>query len=133
MVTKIVTIQRFSQPIEAELAKTALESAGIRCFLQNAYTVGVNWLWSNAIGGVELQVKQEDVDDALAILQHTPDSIDAVGCDIRCPRCGSENVSYEAFSRRSFFLSWLLSGVAIPIRKRSWKCSACKHSWKSQR
>ena len=64
----LVTIASFSQPYEAEIAKTHLESEGILSFLSNENVVGINWLWSNAVGGVKLQVAEPDVEAARQIL-----------------------------------------------------------------
>lgn len=65
---KLVTIGRFSQPLEAWLAKTKLESEGIECFLMDEHIVTMNWLYSNAVGGVKLKVREEDAEKAKRIL-----------------------------------------------------------------
>ncbi|WP_298438349.1 hypothetical protein [Geobacter sp.] len=54
----LVTIAQYRDLPEAGLAKSKLEAAGIVCFLDNEYTVGANWLYSNALGGVKLNVKK---------------------------------------------------------------------------
>ena len=113
----------------------------------------MNWLYSNAIGGVGVRVKAADVERANEILQvalnpdHNigvalnPDTIEGEptstdseadrGSDndseICCPKCGSENVYYEKFSRRLVFASWALLSVPLPFFKRKWKCQACEH------
>lgn len=74
---QLITIAAFSQPIEAHLVKTRLESEGIECFLANEHIVTMNWLWSNAVGGVELQVKESDVEKATEILALESVSVDS--------------------------------------------------------
>jgi hypothetical protein len=49
--------------------RTLLESEGIECYVADGLTAQVQPFYSNAIGGVKLQVKESDVPDALEILQ----------------------------------------------------------------
>ena len=60
MAGNLVTIERFRDLPEALLAKGKLESSGIRCFLADSELVRTDWLWSNAIGNMRLQVRAED-------------------------------------------------------------------------
>jgi hypothetical protein len=62
---ELVTLGEFPEPMEAEMAKLRLESAGIETFLS-----GVNAaLLSPGLGPLQLQVKPEDESDARAILE----------------------------------------------------------------
>ena len=65
---KLVTLRTYVYPIEAAIFRCKLEAAGIECYLKNELTVQVNPLYSNAIGGVQLQVNEEDVETAEEIL-----------------------------------------------------------------
>ncbi|WP_456445070.1 putative signal transducing protein [Thiolapillus sp.] len=64
----LVTISSFSLPHEANIAKATLESAGIPAFLADEHTIGMNWFYSNALGGVKLKVPQSFVDEAKELL-----------------------------------------------------------------
>jgi tetratricopeptide (TPR) repeat protein len=64
----LTTVARFSFPVEAYLARTRLEWAGIPAFVADDRTVMANWLYSNAIGGVRLRVRECDVETAREIL-----------------------------------------------------------------
>ena len=139
----LITVANFSHPTEADPVVAWLESEGIECFLTNEHTVTMNWLYSNAIGGVGVQVKAADVERANEILQVAlnPDTIDGEptprdseatrehdnDSEIRCPQCGSENVYYEKFSRRLVFASWAILSVPLPFFKKKWKCRECEH------
>ena len=97
----------------------------------------MNWLYSNAVGGVKLQVKELDVQRTIKILRQEPVSADSVGDKVRedddksrCPKCNSLDVDYEKFSRRLVFASWLLLGIPFPIQRRKWKCRKCGYQWK---
>ena len=143
---ELITIANFSHPTEADPVVAWLESEGIECFVTNEHTVTMNWLYSNAIGGVGVQVQAADVERAHEILQAVlnPDVVedeptpsdsemdqdsDATS-EIRCPQCGSENVYYEKFSRRLVFASWALLSVPLPFFKKKWKCRDCEHLFK---
>ena len=143
---ELITIANFSHPTEADPVVAWLESEGIECFVTNEHTVTMNWLYSNAIGGVGVQVKAADVERANEILQAVlnPDAIGAesiptdsetdqegdANSEIRCPQCGSENVYYEKFSRRLVFASWVILTVPLPFFKKKWKCQECEHLFK---
>jgi hypothetical protein len=62
---ELITIERYSDTLEADLARTRLESAGITSFL-----VGENAavLYGNGLGGLQLQVSTKDEADARSIL-----------------------------------------------------------------
>jgi hypothetical protein len=67
---KIITIARFSDYIQAEFAKMALESEEIKCFLGGENFVATYGLHSNAIGTIELCIKESDKQKALEILKN---------------------------------------------------------------
>src|SRR5688572_24910993 len=104
--TNLVTVQIFTFPTEAHLAQLRLESNGISCFLKDETTVGVISLYSNALGGVKLQVEENEAEKAREILieagfipkedraKKKIQVIDeaAIKDTTKCPYCGSENI-----------------------------------------
>lgn len=66
MPDKLVTIATFSHLVEANLSKAKLQSEGTWCFIADEHMV--NWLYSNTMGGVRLQVMESDVQKAIRIL-----------------------------------------------------------------
>lgn len=64
-----VTIRRYSLPFEAHLDRSRLESEGIGAFVADEHTVNMQWMLSNAIGGVRLQVQEDDLYRARQILE----------------------------------------------------------------
>jgi hypothetical protein len=64
----VVTVQQYRDLTEAQLAMGVLESAGIPCYLRDENTVRTQWFWSNLIGGIRLQVREEDRPAAEALL-----------------------------------------------------------------
>jgi hypothetical protein len=67
---KLVALRRFRDLPGALVAKGLLDSAGIKCFLSDENTVRMDWLWSNALGGVRLWVREDDVAQAVELLDH---------------------------------------------------------------
>lgn len=135
MSEELVTIATFSMAIEADLARAKLESEGIECFLADEHTVTVNWLYSQAVGGVKLQVKEADAQRAIGVLKESRITKDIENQadefeGYYCPRCNSTDVHYEKFSRRLVFASWLLLRFPLPFLKRQWKCKNCGYQWK---
>jgi Putative prokaryotic signal transducing protein len=66
--SRIVNLRRYMTLPEALLAKSILESAGIESFLGDQNIVRMDWFLSNALGGVKLRVREEDAEDAAALL-----------------------------------------------------------------
>jgi hypothetical protein len=67
----LITIRSYWNLLEAELAKGALEAAGIESFLFDDNMVRMDWFNANAIGGVKLRVDRGNVDDASRILDES--------------------------------------------------------------
>lgn len=64
----LVTVARCSLPVEAYAIRLRLESAGIPVVLADEFTVTMDWLLSNAIGGVKVQVREDDLRQANQVL-----------------------------------------------------------------
>jgi Putative prokaryotic signal transducing protein len=65
----VVTIQTCSTLPEAQVVQSHLRGSGINAFLPDEMTVQNNWMWTNAIGGVRVQVPEEDAERAMDILR----------------------------------------------------------------
>ncbi len=80
----LITVITFTLPHDAHFAKGKLQSEGIEVFMKDELTAHVNHLYSAAIGGVKLQVRDHDVAAAHRILvasgyiqehTHTPNKL----------------------------------------------------------
>jgi len=72
----MVTIRSFPDVMQAWLAKSSLESAGIECYLVDDNMVRLDWGISIVLGGVKLRVKSEDAEAALVFLdQPVPEEL----------------------------------------------------------
>lgn len=65
----LVTIATFRSQIEAEMAQAYLDTHNIRAYLQDANIIAADWMLSNAVGGIKLQVAEPDVAEATQLLQ----------------------------------------------------------------
>jgi hypothetical protein len=65
----LVTVAVFGTPAEAMIAKNRLEVDGIRALVADETTVGMAWHLGTAVGGIKLQVVQDDAELALSILE----------------------------------------------------------------
>jgi hypothetical protein len=135
---ELVTLRRYRDLSEAIIARGAIESAGIFCFLKDENTVRLDWQISNMIGGIRLQVAAADVEAAEAVLASPiPNTIDFAGefqdepgfQQPRCPRCNSTDISYERSSRGSALVSLHLIGLPLPRGSASWTCQKCSLRW----
>ena len=138
----VSVVARFVTIGEAECARSALNAAGIDAALADDQIITVNWLYSNALGGVKLLVPQNDAEAATSVLAeeaspHVPEpepdlsgtvvpivsgedrtSFDDVGVSNRCPRCGSENLVRVPRLRLFVFLSVIAVGIGTVAGQR---------------
>ena len=60
----MITIATFPTPEDAHLFRAFLGSQGIDAYLKDEYTIQLFWFYSNCIGGVRIDVKDSDAEDA---------------------------------------------------------------------
>ena len=132
----VKTIRQYRDQAEAMMARSALESAGIGCFLRDENTIRIDWLWSNLMGGIRLQVAEADVNAAEAVLsQPIPESLAVAGeSDFQqpqCPHCGSLNSRFNNLDAKVAATSILLLGFPVPAlpEKDFWHCNECGTNW----
>src|SRR5690554_2197838 len=98
----LVTIATYSFPHEAHLAISRLDAVGIPAYIADEHTITMQWLYSNALGGVKVQVAAEFVDKAKDVLQENLSYLleEEFGKDEHvCPRSEERRVGKECRSR----------------------------------
>ena len=131
------TVKTFDTAIEAHLYKAKLESENIRVFLKDEYTISTNLLYNQAIGGVKLQVYQQDISRAIEII-NSLDSSKSTAADnkvICCPKCNSTDLhnGFKSMKGIKGILSAIVSFALLifPIYyKNVHKCKACNFEFK---
>ncbi len=66
---QLITIITVFHPQQLAIIRAHLEAEGIECFIQDELTIQVNPFYSNAIGGVKLQIRESDKERASEILR----------------------------------------------------------------
>lgn len=61
------TVASFQDPHAAHIARGKLESEGIDAHVQDDHVVGMNWLYSTAVGGAKV-VDDDDYDRARSVV-----------------------------------------------------------------
>ena len=64
----IITLKTFDSSIEAYLLKSKLESENIECFVIDENMITLNPLFANAVGGIKLNINDEDLKKAQAVI-----------------------------------------------------------------
>ena len=129
--SKFHKIANYQYTSEAYLFKGKLESEGIEVFLQNENTINTDPLLSNALGGVKLFVKSEDVMKAKQILDSIPEySVDDKGELLTCPNCGAQKIEFLTTVKDLISLVTFIFGILLSIfpfyTKYKYRCESCK-------
>ncbi len=132
-VRELVTIRQFRDLPEALLAKGSLESAGIECFLADENLVRLDWFISNFIGGIKLNVRAADAENAQKLLDEPIlEGLYVQGIGLyeqpRCPKCQSLDVNFQELDRPIAYMSAFLR-VPMPVQRPGWRCHACDAEW----
>lgn len=129
----LVTIASFSFPHEAHLAKAQLDAAGIPGFIADEHTINMQWLYSDAMGGVRLQVPAEFAEEAKALLSEpveilenpeTAEMSPQQDTPANCPACGAL-LGERRSDRRAAMISWLLLGLPLFLGRDIRRCPSC--------
>ena len=120
-----VIIKTFDNYFSANIYLTKLQDGGIECYLKDEYTVTIDPILSNAIGGIKLVVRKEDAAEALQLVkQFDEDYIKSV----KCPKCGAFDFANIAKPGVENFvtaiLTWLFSSYAI-APNHVYQCGNC--------
>jgi len=130
---QLVTVGAFIMPYEADIARSLLESEEIPAFLMDYHTIYIKWFYSLALGGVKVQVHENDfalaneiIQGALLEGQHQEKEY----TEGICPNCGSTRTSPAVLGRQWAVLTWLVLGMPLIWPWIRLRCSECRHTWR---
>lgn len=126
--SRLITIASYSLPHEAHIARAHLEAEGIPVNVADEHTITMQWLYSNALGGIKLQVPPECEERAKEILaQDFSELLDEeFGKDeVHCSQCGSTNVKPYTKGKKPAFVVFLLLGFPLFFYQHGVKCNDC--------
>lgn len=137
----LVTVETFTGPIDAHLAKGRLEAEGIPAFVVNEHHVWANWTLSHALGGVRVQVASADAERATLILEehaagNFASDLEEEFPDLEgepCPQCGSQDFeSQRPVGMLALVVLTLgLINVIFPIRREMRTCTQFGARWRN--
>ncbi|AMO56337.1 putative signal transducing protein [Endozoicomonas montiporae] len=121
----LVVVARYSFAYEAWLARGLLQGHGIPAFIFDEHLVTMNWLYSDAIGGVCLLVPESFLVRAQALLSQDCTIDCTIDCILdcneeryRCHRCGSDNTEMQLSGKRWAFVLFLVVQFPLfPVRE----------------
>ncbi len=127
-------VASFREAYKAHILKGHMEAEGIPAVVNDEHVASINWLYSQAIGGVKVSVPDELYEDALQIIHNieTPGipekESESVELHDQCPFCGSQKVSPTLYSKWSLVPS-LLFLFPIFFGRKKWHCGTCGKKW----
>ena len=122
---ELVTVRTFNNYFSANILLSKLRDGGIQCYLKDEFTVTVDPILANAVGGIKLVVNKKDAAEVFALLRHFDEEYRNMAV---CPRCGSHNI--ELVPKRSSanmitaIVSWLFSSYAVSP-ENVYQCGNC--------
>jgi hypothetical protein len=122
----------YTSVLEAQLAKSVLDAAGVPARLADEHLVTMNWTYSNAVGGVKILVPEEQLEEARALLD-TDAAVEAIASagpadappaagDV-CRHCGSDR--FDSRIPRLNLLGWFVFGFPVGWSRRARYCHDC--------
>jgi len=138
----LCTVASYRDPYIAELARTVLESEDIAAHLQFENHILLNWMISNALGGVRLQVLSSEASRAREILGEDREELLASIAESEialepgdlCPHCNSESIRRDSLERTTKCLALLVTTAVAPfpfaVGRFLWRCEDCGNSFR---
>ena len=137
---KLIRLKNYENAIEANRDKQLLTENDINSFIANEQTIQSDWLLSQAIGGIQLQVFESDLEKAKEILINQTNepkeelevefTISNPEFDFVCPKCGSNHIYQEEKPAGVFVVLWLLTGIPLLYKKSTYHCYYCNNTFK---
>jgi len=123
----MITVANAFDVTEAYLIKSRLEAEGINTFIPDENTSQIQPMWNNAIGGVRVQVADEDVENAKLVLKDYYQQQKQIVTP-PCPSCGSTHTFRDDSGQNWAKAIVVMLGIPIPFKKQL-ACRDCGHKW----
>lgn len=123
----LVILQRFDNYFYANIACNMLQHAGIECYIRDENTILADPLLSNAIGGIKLEVKETQVEEARQILKEAEAAYLA---ELVCPYCKSKGITAEEKIDKPENIWGVLKNKLLygqtNLYSKLYRCNTCK-------
>ena len=135
----LVKFKYYTNSIEANRDKQILANNGLESFIANEQTIQSDWLLSQALGGIQLQVFDNDLEKAEEILnqfleeeqinlevEHT---ISSPEFKFTCPKCNSNHLYRDENPGGLFGVSLLFIGLPLKAKSNIYHCYYCNNEF----
>lgn len=128
---QLVTVASYTDAIQAHLARGKLEAEGMHAEVAHEHHIWADWMLSNALGGVKVQVWADQVDRAKKILADLDSGKFEIEDEykIHCPKCNSTELDEQRTRWKIAFLGLFILHIPLPYRRGQLTCQHCGHSW----
>jgi hypothetical protein len=137
---ELITVGAFTGPLEAHLAKGRLETEGIPAVVAHENHVWAAWMYSQALGGVKIQVARENAARARRVLASHVNGEYASALkqefpDLRenaCPACAAADFTSTVRLSAVLLIALTLGtvGIIFPLRRDRHRCRRCGARWR---
>lgn len=123
---RFLVLRSYDNYITAQLRLQQLEAEGIRAVLQDEYTVTIDPILTNAVGGIKLLVPEAQWGRAGEIMNQLEELYRR---SASCPSCGAHTVERVPQPNNpanwlSALMTWILGSYAVPVNN-IYRCFSC--------
>lgn len=133
MLEQLITVATFNSEAPAEALKDKFLDAGLRAeVFDESGTQALFFSTLKPRAHMRVRVPKLDNEKAKTLMKEWAAQTGLLREAVRCPQCGSSQVEYPQFSRRTgmaFFFGLLAAVKFIP---REYFCEDCKFQWPDQ-
>jgi uncharacterized membrane protein len=129
----LVTALTFDDSVSAHLVKTRLENEGIKCFIFDEHINNVMPIYGQAVGGIRIKIKEEDVLKAKQLIEEWElrPFLNQSNETLTCTSCGAQEL-YAGFKSFKTSLGWLTLAISFLFMiypfysKTVYRCKNCE-------
>ncbi|HIO93062.1 MAG TPA: DUF2007 domain-containing protein [Leucothrix mucor] len=131
----LITIASYTNSLQANIVKGRLQAEDIPATLANEQYINADWLLSNALGGVQIQVPEGYAQQAREIIKTIENGQLEAGKEwedvdqLLCPKCQSDDIKINNIIWKVSFLFTNILHTPLPFSQHAYSCKQCQHGW----
>ena len=129
---EFTTVASFDSSLEAWNYRNHLAVEGLSPIVTDEHAVTTHWTYSNALGGIKVQIPQIEIERFNSIAQTENEysfpefENDESESELStCPQCNSIEIVVSKWPKRLVYLTMLLFGFPLPIYAIGISCNDC--------
>lgn len=120
------TLASFDSYIDAHLLLNRLQAEGVTCFLKDEFTVTIDPILTNAIGGIKIVVPETEFQTAQSLMNNWQNDANK---NAACPKCGKQALQLVSSAANpsnvlSGLFGFVFGNYAFAVKKE-YKCFSC--------